>query len=128
MHALGSLVIVKKGPDVSGTVGMRQLGPAVAGPVARRCMVLTFNDPAVLQEGRLDPGLRILFMVGLGCVVGLLFWTGGVAGGPARRRRRARARHRRIPPGVRFHGPGRRLRSSVGRASVGQTWPDPVQG
>lgn len=40
-------------------------------------MVLTFNDLAVLQEGRLDPGLRVLLMGGLGSVVGLS-WTGAV--------------------------------------------------
>lgn len=41
-----------------------------------RRVVLTFDDLAVLEEDRLDPGLRVLFMVGLVSVVGLLFWTG----------------------------------------------------
>ena len=44
-----------------------------------RRVVLTFDDLAVLEEDRLDPGLRVLFMVGLVVVVGLLFWTGAVS-------------------------------------------------
>lgn len=46
-----------------------------------RRVVLTFDDLAVLEEDRLDPFLRVLFMVGLVLVVGLLFWTGAVSFG-----------------------------------------------
>jgi hypothetical protein len=43
--------------------------------------ILTFDDLAVLEEDRLDPSLRILFMIGLTTVVGLLFWTHAVSVG-----------------------------------------------
>lgn len=43
-----------------------------------RRSTLAFEDLAVLEEDRLDPGMRVLFMVGLTTVVGLLFWTGAV--------------------------------------------------
>ena len=46
-----------------------------------RRVVLTFDDLAVLEEDRLDPGLRVLFMVALVSVVGLLFSTGAVSFG-----------------------------------------------
>lgn len=46
-----------------------------------RRVVLTFDDLAVLEEDRLDPFLRVLFMVGLVLVVGLLFWTGAISFG-----------------------------------------------
>jgi len=44
-----------------------------------RRVVLTFDDLALLEEDRLNPGLRVIFMVALTSVVGLLFWTGAVA-------------------------------------------------
>jgi hypothetical protein len=46
-----------------------------------RRVTLTFDDLAVLEEDRLDPSLRVLFMVGLTTVVGLLFWTHAVSVG-----------------------------------------------
>jgi hypothetical protein len=44
-----------------------------------RRVVLTFADLAVLEEDRLNPGFRILFMLALTTVIGLLFWTGMVS-------------------------------------------------
>ncbi len=46
-----------------------------------RRVTLTFNDLAVLEEDRLNPSLRVLFMIGLTAVVGLLFWSGAVTFG-----------------------------------------------
>lgn len=46
-----------------------------------RRVTLTFKDLAVLEEDRLDPFLRVLFMIGLVLVIGLLFWTGAVTFG-----------------------------------------------
>jgi hypothetical protein len=46
-----------------------------------RRVVLTFDDLAVLEEDRLNPSIRVLFMVALATVVGLLFWSGAVSGG-----------------------------------------------
>ncbi len=42
---------------------------------------LTFDDLVVLEEDRLDPSVRVLFMIGLTAVVGLLFWTHAVSFG-----------------------------------------------
>jgi hypothetical protein len=42
---------------------------------------LGFDDLAVLEEDRLDPHLRVLFMIGLTAVIGLLFWTDAVSVG-----------------------------------------------
>lgn len=44
-----------------------------------RRVVLTFADLALLEEDRLNPGFRMVFMVALTSVVGLLFWTGAIA-------------------------------------------------
>jgi hypothetical protein len=46
-----------------------------------RRVSLSFDDLAVLEEDRLDPSLRVLFMIGLTTVVGLLFWTSAVSFG-----------------------------------------------
>jgi hypothetical protein len=43
-----------------------------------RRVVLTFGDLANLENDRLSPSLRILFILALTTVVGLLFWTGAV--------------------------------------------------
>lgn len=43
-----------------------------------RRQVLGFADLALLEEDRLNPGLRVLFMVALTTVVGLILWTGMV--------------------------------------------------
>jgi hypothetical protein len=43
-----------------------------------RRQILSFSDLATLEEDRLNPGLRILFMVALTTVVGLLLWTHAV--------------------------------------------------
>jgi hypothetical protein len=40
--------------------------------------VLSFLDLATLEEDRLDPGLRVLFVTALASIVGLLLWTGAV--------------------------------------------------
>ena len=40
-----------------------------------RRVILTFSDLAVLEEDRINPGFRILFMLALTTVIGLLFWT-----------------------------------------------------
>lgn len=42
---------------------------------ALRRVALTFPDLALLEEDRLNPGLRVLFVVALTLVVGLLLWT-----------------------------------------------------
>lgn len=44
-----------------------------------RRVVLTFDDLALLEEDRLNPGFRMIFMVALTAIVGLLFWTGAIA-------------------------------------------------
>jgi hypothetical protein len=41
-----------------------------------RRVQLSFDDLAVLEEDRLDPGIRVIFVVGLTMVACLLFWTG----------------------------------------------------
>jgi hypothetical protein len=46
-----------------------------------RRVILTFLDLAAIEEDRLDPTIRILFVIGLAGVVGLLFWTGAVSVG-----------------------------------------------
>ena len=46
-----------------------------------RRVTLGFDDLANLENDRLDPGLRVLFIVALTAVVGLLFWTGAVTVG-----------------------------------------------
>ena len=43
-----------------------------------RRVVLSFADLATLEEDRLNPSLRVIFMVTLTTVVGLLFWTHAV--------------------------------------------------
>jgi hypothetical protein len=43
-----------------------------------RRQILTFDDLAVLEEDRLDSGIRVLFMIGLVTVSGLLFWAQAV--------------------------------------------------
>lgn len=43
-----------------------------------RRVVLEFSDLALLEEDRLDPGLRMLFMLCLTTIVGMLFWTEAV--------------------------------------------------
>ena len=40
-----------------------------------RRVILTFLDLAALEEDRLDPTMRVLFVLALASVVGLLFWT-----------------------------------------------------
>ena len=40
--------------------------------------ILSFADLDILEEDRLNPSLRILFMIGLTTVVGLILWTGMV--------------------------------------------------
>lgn len=44
-----------------------------------RRVALTFDDLALLEEDRLKPVFRILFVIVLTTVVGLLFWTGLVS-------------------------------------------------
>jgi hypothetical protein len=39
---------------------------------------LTFDDLAVLEEDRLNPSIRVLFMIGLAVITGLLFWARAV--------------------------------------------------
>jgi len=41
-----------------------------------RRVQLSFDDLAVLEEDRLDPSIRVIFVVGLTIVACLLFWTG----------------------------------------------------
>jgi hypothetical protein len=41
-----------------------------------RRVQLSFDDLAVLEEDRLDPSVRVIFVVGLTMVACLLFWTG----------------------------------------------------
>jgi tetratricopeptide (TPR) repeat protein len=43
-----------------------------------RRVTLGFDDLAVLEEDRLDPGLRVIFVITLTMVVLLLFWTGAM--------------------------------------------------
>ena len=43
-----------------------------------RRVQLQFFDLAVLEEDRLDPGIRLLFVSGLTLTIGLLFWLGVV--------------------------------------------------
>ena len=43
-----------------------------------RRVILTFLDLASLEEDRLDPTMRVLFITALASVVGLLFWTEAV--------------------------------------------------
>jgi hypothetical protein len=43
-----------------------------------RRATLSFDDLAVLEEDRLNPGIRVLFMTGLATIAGLLFWTQAV--------------------------------------------------
>jgi hypothetical protein len=43
-----------------------------------RRVILTFLDLASLEEDRLDPTVRVLFIIALSSVVGLLFWTEAV--------------------------------------------------
>jgi hypothetical protein len=44
-----------------------------------RRVTLRFEDLAALEEDRLDPGIRVLFVALLTTVVGLLFWTQAIA-------------------------------------------------
>lgn len=73
-------------------LGMRGFGPLVnflwlwAGAATGawlsfsiRRVVLGFSDLAVLEDDRLTPELRIVFVVALTTVVGLMFWTGMVS-------------------------------------------------
>jgi hypothetical protein len=46
-----------------------------------RRVILSFLDLAALEEDRLDPTIRILFITGIASVVGLLFWTKAVTVG-----------------------------------------------
>lgn len=46
-----------------------------------RRVELGFNDLANLENDRLNPGLRVLFIIALTTVVGLLFWTKAVTVG-----------------------------------------------
>ncbi len=46
-----------------------------------RRVILTFLDLASLEEDRLDPTIRVLFITALANVVGLLFWTKAVTVG-----------------------------------------------
>ena len=48
---------------------------------ALRRGTLSFQDLAALEEDRLDPVMRVLFVVGLTSVVGLLLWTKAVTFG-----------------------------------------------
>lgn len=43
-----------------------------------RRVTLSFDDLGILEEDRLDPGIRIIFVVALTIVVCLLFWTGAM--------------------------------------------------
>jgi hypothetical protein len=46
-----------------------------------RRVILTFLDLASLEDDRLDPTMRVLFVTALATVVGLLFWTEAVTVG-----------------------------------------------
>lgn len=46
---------------------------------ALRRVIVTFLDLAALEEDRLDPGVRVLFITALTSIVGLLIWTGAVS-------------------------------------------------
>ncbi len=46
-----------------------------------RRVTLTFDDLAVLEEDRLNPSIRVLFMVALVTVLGLLFWSQAIVAG-----------------------------------------------
>jgi hypothetical protein len=46
-----------------------------------RRVALTFDDLAVLEEDRLNPSIRVLFMIALTTVLGLLFWSKAVVAG-----------------------------------------------
>jgi hypothetical protein len=46
-----------------------------------RRVIISFLDLAALEEDRLDPSMRVLFIIGLATVVGLLFWTKAVTVG-----------------------------------------------
>jgi hypothetical protein len=48
---------------------------------ALRRVIVTFLDLAALEEDRLDPTLRVLFITALTSIVGLLIWTGAVSVG-----------------------------------------------
>jgi len=43
-----------------------------------RRVILGFDDLAILEEDRLDPSLRVIFVIFLTIVVCLLFWTGAM--------------------------------------------------
>jgi hypothetical protein len=47
--------------------------------IALRRVIVTFLDLAALEEDRLDPTIRVLFVTALTCIVGLLIWTGAVS-------------------------------------------------
>lgn len=83
-----SYIVIRQNPDWTVAYAFRNFFLLATGTAvgtwlsfSLRRVVLTFDDLAVLEEDRLDPGLRVLFMVGLVAVVGLLFWTGAVSFG-----------------------------------------------
>jgi hypothetical protein len=43
-----------------------------------RRVILGFRDLAILEDDRLDPGIRVVFVIGLTIIIGLLFSTGMV--------------------------------------------------
>ncbi len=46
---------------------------------ALRRVIVTFLDLAALEEDRLDPTLRVLFITALTSIVGLFIWTGAIS-------------------------------------------------
>lgn len=62
-----------------------------------RRVQLTFDDLALLEENLLDPGVRVIFVIGSTVTACLLFWTGAINLRSATSRRRGHTSQARQP-------------------------------
>jgi hypothetical protein len=88
MSVVASLgyVYARSHPDIPTVYFYRNFFILVAGAgvgtwlsFALRRVIVTFLDLAALEEDRLDPSIRVLFITALTSIVGLLLWTRAVS-------------------------------------------------